>query len=37
MGPLDKERLEGLNDVSILTGLEDVVTLLFEHLGRALC
>ncbi|ESU38370.1 Hypothetical protein DHA2_12074 [Giardia duodenalis] len=37
IGPLDKERLEGLNDVSILTGLDDVVTLLFEHLGRALC
>lgn len=33
---LDKERLESLNDVSVLTALDDVVTLLFEHLDKVL-
>lgn len=36
INPLDKERLEGLNDVSLLTALDDAVTLLFEHLNKAM-
>lgn len=34
--PLDKEKLESLNDVSILTALDNVVILLFEQLNKVM-